>query len=167
MWVKTVLNHVYEEAEIQEALATYQQVRKAIQEQKTGRGYYAPGSSSSGKGFGKSIGKNKTSFKFTSKGTKVHVDLLKLRTKCARCGQVGHWARECQNEPDARGKSRPAASSTGTTSPKAGFFEIEEEVPKDHDYHVTLGQCFKKVTPLEFTERYGVGDAMQGGWWTQ
>ncbi|CAK9020221.1 Copia protein [Durusdinium trenchii] len=119
-----VLNHVYEEAEIQEALAAYQQVRKAIQEQKTGRGYYAPGSSSSGKGFGKSIGKNKTSFKFTSKGTKVHVDLLKLRTKCARCGQVGHWAR---------------------------FFEIEEEVPQDRDYHVTLGQCFKKVTPSEFT----------------
>ena len=48
-------------------------------------------------------------------------------------------------------KSRPAASSTGTTSPKAGFFEIEEEVPQDRDYHVTLGQCFKKVTPSEFT----------------
>ena len=28
------------------------------------------------------------------------------RTKCARCGQRGHWARTCTNPPDERGKRR-------------------------------------------------------------
>eukprot|EP00913_Durusdinium_trenchii_P000489 g447.t1 len=137
------LNHIYEEEEIQEALATYQQVRKAIQEQKNNRGYYGPGVS--GKGLGKSS-KGKTSIKFSSKGTKVHVDLLKLRTKCARCGQVGHWAKECINEPDARAKNRAAASSTGTSSPKAGFFEVGEHTTMNVNdtYQVTLGQFIKK-----------------------
>lgn len=102
------LNHIYEEDDIQEALATYQQVRKAIQDQKTQRGYCGPSGSSGAqsRGHGKSKGKGKNPIKFTHQGTKVHVDLLKLRTKCARCGQVGHWARECVNEPDARAKEK-------------------------------------------------------------
>ena len=32
----------------------------------------------------------------------MHIDVLKMRTKCARCGQVVHWAKECVNEPDDR-----------------------------------------------------------------
>lgn len=28
------------------------------------------------------------------------------RTKCARCGQTGHWAATCKNEPDERAKKR-------------------------------------------------------------
>ena len=31
------------------------------------------------------------------------------KTKCARCGQVGHWAANCKNEPDAKGKAALAA----------------------------------------------------------
>ena len=163
------LNHIYEEEEIQEALATYQQVRKAIQEQKNNRGYYGPGVS--GKGLGKSS-KGKTSIKFSSKGTKVHVDLLKLRTKCARCGQVGHWAKECINEPDARAKNRAAASSTGTSSPKAGFFEVGEHTTMNVNdtYQVTLGQFIKKgqnrssFVGLTTSSHVGIIDtAAQGG----
>lgn len=93
------LQQVYEEDEIQEALATYQQVRRAIKDQRKGRGYYpakgSDGYKGSGKSFsGRSSGKGQAfkSIKFSGKagGTKIHVDLLKLRTKCARCGQIGH-----------------------------------------------------------------------------
>ena len=35
---------------------------------------------------------------------------LMERTKCARCGQRGHWARTCTNPPDERGKRRSGMS---------------------------------------------------------
>ncbi|CAK9042510.1 unnamed protein product [Durusdinium trenchii] len=108
------LNHIYEEEEIQEALATYQQVRKAIQEQKNNRGYYGPGVS--GKG--------------------------------------------------------AAASSTGTSSPKAGFFEVGEHTTMNVNdtYQVTLGQFIKKgqnrssFVGLTTSSHVGIIDtAAQGG----
>ena len=30
------------------------------------------------------------------------------RSKCARCGKIGHCARDCANEPDERGRRRQA-----------------------------------------------------------
>lgn len=50
---------------------------------------------------------------------RVHVDVLKLRAQCARCGQIGHWAKECQsqNDPDGKGRSKGA----GVQSEKSGF----------------------------------------------
>ncbi|CAK9109699.1 DNA topoisomerase 3-alpha (DNA topoisomerase III alpha) [Durusdinium trenchii] len=140
------LDQVFEEEELTEALATYQQVRQAIREQRNGRGYYQPkglGKQPGGR-FGKGSKSSQTSIKFGGKGTKVHIDVLKLRTRCARCGQIGHWAKECTNEPDARGKSR--APSEGT-SPKSGFFEtgmIDGE-SSTNTFQVTLGQCLARA----------------------
>ena len=172
------MQQVYEEGELQEALATYQQVRKAIKEQRTGRGYYGPrpqmssttsaasGGSKSGSGFkGKGSG-----IRFGTKGgggARVHVDLLKLRTKCARCGQIGHWAKECVNEPDARGKK--SASGDGA-APKSGFFEVHEG--EGSHFQVTLGQCMRvheidtkpKIHPSITDFEVGIVDtAAQGG----
>ena len=121
------LNDVYGESELTEALATYQQVRKAIRDQKTGRGDFQPkisasikqssgGSSGTGKGGGSGA-----RIQVSGKGARVHVDVLKLRTRRARCGQVGHWARECRNEPDARAKSKAQSSAQ---SNHTGFFEL-------------------------------------------
>ena len=138
------MQDIYEESELQEALATYQDVRRSLREQKNSRGYYPVGKASAGgKGVGGASGKgkgkgkqrptlafkNRDQVKFTKDGqTRVHVDMLKLRTKCARCGAVGHWARECKNPPDERGRLA-ASQRTGTSSSsqvagssRSGFF---------------------------------------------
>ena len=134
------MQEIYDEEHVQEALATYQDVRKSLRDQKTSRGYFpqpsGKGSSSSGrssKGRGKGPkptlafkGKDKDYVKFTKQGTKIHIDMLKLRTRCAKCGQIGHWAKECRNPADSRG--RAAAQMHGTSSApssqsgRSGFF---------------------------------------------
>ncbi|CAL1154344.1 unnamed protein product [Cladocopium goreaui] len=142
------LSRVYDEKEISEALATYQQVRRAIKDQKNSRGYFQPKGAASAKGGAAGSGKGfkGSGIKTGAKGTRVHVDLLKLRTRCARCGQVGHWARECANEPDARAKAKAESSSS-----KTGFFEVGEVSPSSSQhqcFHVTLGQFLSKNEQL-------------------
>ena len=163
------LNEIYEEEELMEALATYQEVRKAIRDQKNSRGYYP----TKGKGKGKSKGRGE------GRGRHVHVEMLKLRTRCAKCGKVGHWARECRGEMDevAKNKAR-LASSSGSPSSAApsGFFQVSTEPPDDETHfgcEVTLGsiinQKAKQIEIEEFTgitmqSHQGVVDtAAQGG----
>ena len=142
------MQDTFEESDIQEALATYQDVRRSLREQKNSRGYYPAGRNPSsgkgsggfkGKGKGKGKGrvtlgfKNRDYVKFSRDGsTKVHVDMLKLRTRCARCGALGHWAKECRNPPDERGRvaaaQRASAASSSSTSTRSGFF-VQAESP--------------------------------------
>lgn len=90
---------------MQEALATSQEVRRALRDQKVQQNTWK------GKGKGKS--KSKFPSPFRGNRRRVHVDLVNLRTKCARCGQVGHWAKECAGTPDAYARNR----STGDKEP--------------------------------------------------
>ncbi|OLQ14984.1 hypothetical protein AK812_SmicGene847 [Symbiodinium microadriaticum] len=147
------MQEIYDEEHVQEALATYQDVRRSIREQKNSRGFYPRGrgrssEKGSSKGFGRkgSAGKptlglkGKDPVRFTKGGTKIHVDMLKLRTRCARCGAIGHWAKECQNAPDARGKAAAAAlrssSSAPSSSARSGFFVRSEEDASPQSYAV-------------------------------
>eukprot|EP00435_Cladocopium_sp_Y103_P001618 s5475_g1.t1 len=149
------LNQVFDEEELHEALATYQEVRKALRDQRTSRGW-TPQSKGSGKiGFG-SHGKG--GFRF-GKGSRIHIESLKLRTRCAKCGSIGHWARECTNPPDEHARNRAAAGgqakgSSSAMSGKSGFVHIGDNMGNhfmtlDVINHLrefpTLGMFLKKV----------------------
>ena len=136
------LSEVFNEEDLQHALATYQEVRRAIREQKINR-------SSWNKGKGKSYGKLPGPFKTKADlgARKVHIDMLKLRTKCAKCGQVGHWAKECSSPPDSYARSK-ADSMSG----KSGFFSasVQKDASvlweglQEHGSVITLGSFLRK-----------------------
>ena len=155
------LDKIYEEEDLQHALATYQQVRRAIRDQKNQRGY--AGSFKAGKSYGKG-------FRFgggsqEGRPKKIHIEQLKLRTRCARCGSIGHWAKECNRPMDdyARQKSGATSSSAGASNTsksymsssmkgQSGFCVVNEE--GGEHFHVwsnplTLGECManKDETP--------------------
>ena len=151
------LDEIFDEGDLHEALATYQEVRRALQAQKTSRHQWT----GSPKGKGKK-GKHATGpFRMREEAgaRKVHIDMLKLRTKCARCGQVGHWAKECTGQPDGyRGKSSDGSKSTASNpaSTRTGFFSVSPEGQNDSFWHqkestdlepgqLTLGHFFRRT----------------------
>ena len=176
------MQDIYDEEHVQEALATYQDVRRSIREQKNGRGFYPrrrgrSGDRAGSKGAGKKGSHGKPTLglrsndpvKFARGGTKIHIDMLKLRTRCAKCGAIGRWARECQGQPDARGKEAAAAlkSSSGapsapSSSVRSGFFVTSEGDSRPQSFAVinekksacdlisfmpTFGKFLRKVVP--------------------
>ena len=105
------LDQVYEENEVKEALASYLETRQALKAQRTNRGYFPNGYKKDGfKGFGKGKSKGKR---------KVHVEQLKLRSRCWNCGAVGHWSEECK-QPRTGVAKGPPSSSGGSSN--TGFY---------------------------------------------
>ena len=114
-------------------MANYNQVRKYLHTKKLGRGFFK------GQGEGKGKGKGKQQPRRWSR------EQLIARTKCARCGQVGHWARTCTNEPDARGKQ--AAQSRNhfqIATPDGSFsgFPIASICPTSSVWKCLLGSLW-------------------------
>ena len=103
-----------------EALATYQQVRQHLKGTRLRRKVDAKGGGKrarpkGGRPFGQPAGKGKKGSQQTCEARRVHVQQLKLRTRCRACGQVGHWSKECRKRP-LTSSSQQGASSTGRSS---------------------------------------------------
>ena len=87
--------------EMHEAMVTYMEARSKLLEKRKGRGFWPV----KGKGgFKKGRGKG-------GKSKKDRDQLLAriARSKCRRCGQVGHWKAECPNPPDPSAASANVA----------------------------------------------------------
>ena len=159
------LREVHAEEDITVALATYQAVRDSLRTQKNQRGYFGKGKgAASSKGSSSSTSHTPPTVRFRGKGDKgsgkfnrvrVHIDVLKLRTKCARCGQVGHWARECVNPPDARGSASAAARAgrPGTGGGAPNFFTGAEGPAGGEDVFFEFGSKYKAAQQEQLIPR--------------
>eukprot|EP00435_Cladocopium_sp_Y103_P050345 s671_g15.t1 len=112
------LDHVMDESDVHEALASYQDVRRALKDQQKGRGFYGNHKGKGTGAFGKSGGKGKMQ--------RVHLEQIKLRTRCHRCKAIGHWARECEGEEKPWSSVHGSQSSQSTGS-KSGFLVVSHE----------------------------------------
>ena len=117
-------DHIFEEQDATAILANWGQVRAYLHKKRLARGFIKQKPPAGGKKTfnrsaapkrGQSFNKKTTTtkkfvkkskfdkFKNTARPRRWTKGKLKRGTKCARCGQQGHWARECTNPPDARG----------------------------------------------------------------
>ena len=73
----------------------------------------------------------------TSRSFRIEVEELKRRTRCRKCGKIGHWARECRSSTQS--SKGPGGSSTGyaSSSHKAentATADLVEHEPDDGEY---------------------------------
>ena len=75
------------------------------------------------------------------------IDELKRRTKCRKCGRVGHWARECRSQP------ADSATASSSTPSAAGYVQVEE-------HEVSFAGA---AEPIGVIEIYAAGLSSSGG----
>ena len=110
------LSEIMDEEDVLSALASYKEIRQAIKDQKKGRGFYGKGATPKGKG------------KSGGRWQKVHTEQLKMRSRCFKCGQVGHWSKECKSDVKGRSSapSNQGASVSSVSTSRSGFFVASE-----------------------------------------
>lgn len=74
----------------------------------------------------------------------VSISELKKRTKCNRCGAVGHWAREC-SMPKATSTASSSSRSSTTTAKEMNYLQMES-IPESEFYYLEADEEFSRPT---------------------
>ena len=121
---------VFDEGEAREVLATmikehskrrtFSAVNTAKKAKNLARGF---GSAARAQPFGPRP-RNGYPDKFAGGTYKVSIEALKRRTKCSKCGQVGHWHRECPSKSSSSVASSSTANQHGVNFLEMGANEV-------------------------------------------
>lgn len=120
--------------EMHDAMVTYMEARSKLLEKKKGRGFWPIKGKS---GFKKGRGKGK------SKKDRDQLLARIARSRCRRCGQVGHWKAECPNpaaDPSTAAASANVAEVFGVTVSDEIEYH-EDEVQSDSESTAAVPCC--------------------------
>eukprot|EP00971_Amphidinium_carterae_P288610 5730716-Amphidinium_carterae.3 len=72
-------------------------------------------------------------------GKQSRLQQIISRTKCNKCGQVGHWQRECPMNRAPRVASGSQGQGAASSRPMASFFicQAQGETPQDTFFHMS------------------------------
>ena len=92
---------------------------------------------------------------------KLSIKALKKKTRCASCGQVGHWHKECPKKAGSSSGARPSTSSTTTkelnylneTTDEAYFIDYMEYLNYKEQNVSRRGNGGARPSSAAYTER--------------
>ena len=127
-------NDNYEEEELLDTFESYKQVRTKMQEVRKARGFRSDASSSG------------SSQPWRLQGTiSARLQQVKARTRCHRCGQIGHWRKECPSRSGGKGGNKGSASSVTSQTSSKEVHIVEADWPTQEDYDLLLDQTASEI----------------------
>ena len=134
-----------EEETVQTVMAVYPAVREALKRDLLTRGFAPPLAQNKGKGKPRSLkvgakGKGKEAAQFPQSS---RLQALISRTRCAKCGLIGHWARTCKAGNGDRARTGPGSSSGGEKGYSNFFISAtaSHSFPCGHELFIGLSVC--------------------------
>eukprot|EP00971_Amphidinium_carterae_P147531 2923798-Amphidinium_carterae.1 len=123
----------------------YTQVKQQQRQMRTQRGYPSSTNSTASSPY-----KGKGSGKAPQSGKRDRLQALIARTKCAKCGEKGHWARSCPQQQGSAVRPNPTQPARGGSFFLCGaeqtvhgsmFFQREQQEEREQRQRVWRSRC--------------------------